>query len=554
MTKMDSENFDYVVVGAGTAGCVLAKRLSDHGATVCLLEAGPKDTHPFIHIPAGYIKNLYSKTLTWGFRSEGSVHTNNRSFSLPQGRVLGGSSSINGLNYVRGQREDYDFWAGQGNAGWTYEEILPYFMRSERKLGPGDERFRGRSGELPISELDWHHPVCDDFLSGLEKLGIPRTPDYNGATHAGSGFFQRTIEGGFRHSSAKAFLRPALRSGKVDVRTEAQASRILFEGKRAVGVELIRGGPGGRVETVRARREVILSAGALNSPKLLQMSGVGPAEVLQRIGVPVLHALQGVGNNLRDHYAVRMVSRLKGVSTINNMVQGPALLLEIARWLLRKPTPLAVSPSLVHVFWKSRPSVPRPDLEYVFSPASFREGVVGLLDKFPGMTLGLWQGRPESLGYAHAKSSNPFVAPEIQPNYLSHEVDRQILLDGMKQGRKWLANPDVQPYLVGETSPGPGCVSDDEWLDFAREKGTTVYHMIGTCRMGPADRTDSVVDSELRVHGLQGLRVIDASIMPTMPSVNTNASTLMIAEKGADMVLGRTPLPAARDLPSPAFA
>ena len=546
-----SGEFDYVVVGAGSAGCLLAKRLTDAGATVCLLEAGPKDTHPFIHIPAGYIKNIYSTRLTWSFESEPSANTNSRRFSLPQGRVLGGSSSINGLNYVRGQREDYDLWAELGNKGWRYEEVLPYFKRSERKIGSGDDRFRGRTGELPISDLDWHHPVCDDFLAGLQAAGVPRTPDYNGATHAGCGYFQRTIDKGMRYSSAKAFLRPALKSGRVDLRTGAQVGKILFEGKRAVGVQIARVESGLSPETIRARKEVILSAGALNSPKILQLSGIGPAPVLQRIGVPVLHELAGVGNNLRDHYGVRMVARLKDIPTINNMVQGPALIKEIFRWLLKKPSPLAISPSLAHVFWRSNPNVIRPDLEYVFTPASFREGVVGLLDKFPGMTLGLWQGRPESLGSAHARSIDPFESPVINPNYLDHETDRRTLIDGMKQGRQWLALPQMQHYLVGETSPGPSCNSDDEWLDFARQKGTTVYHMIGTCRMGPAGRADSVVDDQLRVHGLASLRVVDASIMPTMPSVNTNASTLMIAEKAADMILGKPPLIPERDLPAP---
>jgi len=538
---MQDDSFDFVVVGAGTAGCVLAKRLSDQGSTVCLLEAGPPDTHPFIHIPAGYIKNIYNKKLTWNFHSEPSIHTHHRCFSLPQGRVLGGSSSINGLNHVRGQHADYDLWAEQGNPGWRFEDVLPYFKRSEKKTGPGDDHYRGRSGELPISDLDWRHPVCEDFLRGLEAMGIPRTPDYNGATHAGSGYFQRAIDNGWRYSSAKAFLKPALKSGRVDIRTHAHATRILFAGKRATGVEFISGGPGGPVATVHARREVVLSAGALNTPKLLQLSGVGPSDLLQKIGVPVLHELSGVGNNLRDHYGVRMVARLRDVSTINSLVKGPALLWQIARWMLKMPSPLAVSPSLAHVFWKSNPTVPRPDIEYVFTPASFKEGVVGLLDKFPGMTLGLWQGRPESLGYVHARSANCFEAPVIQPNYLAYEFDQRTLIDGMKQGRKWLANPATQPYLVGETSPGPQCESDDEWLDFAKQKGTTVYHMIGTCRMGPAGRHDSVVDAKLRVHGLQGLRVIDASIMPTMPSVNTNASTLMIAEKGSDMLLADQP-------------
>ncbi|MBC3478010.1 GMC family oxidoreductase [Pseudomonas taiwanensis] len=538
-TTAPGDVFDYIVVGAGTAGCVLTNRLSADGSSVCLLEAGPRDTNPLIHIPAGYIKNIYSKTLTWNFEAEPGPGTNNRSFSLPQGRVLGGSSSINGLNYVRGQAADYDGWAAAGNPGWSYKEVLPYFKRSETWEGPGNPTFRGQKGELPISQLDWHHPVSNALVDAAESIGIPRNADHNSARQEGVGFFQRTIHKGFRYSSAKAFLRTAEKRKQVSVRTECQATNIIFEGKRAVGIRYIQGGANGTVREVRARREVILSAGALNTPKLLQISGVGPVDVLQEIGVPVVHALEGVGRNLRDHYAVRMVSRIKGIRTINQMVQGPALLLEIGRWLLRRPSLLAVSPSLVHLFCKSDPSLDRPDLEFACSPASFREGVVGLLDTQPGLTLGVWQERPESLGYVRARSRNAFDKPIIQPNYLTHETDQKAIIGGMKVARQLFRSPALAKFVDAETSPSSDLITDDELLDFARSMGTTVYHMIGTARMGPADQPLTVVDEQLRVHGLQGLRVADASIMPTMPSANTNATTYMIAEKASDMILGR---------------
>ncbi|PMN92296.1 GMC family oxidoreductase [Enterovibrio norvegicus] len=534
--------FDYVIIGGGTAGALLTNRLSEDGSTVCLLEAGPSDINPLIHIPAGYIKNVYSKTLTWGFEAEASEGTAGRRFSLPQGRVLGGSSSINGLNHNRGQSADFDHWAALGNPGWSYNEVLPYFRRSEHKLGKADKRYRGLEGEMPITDLDLHHPVSEAFIKGTQELGIPENPDYNGERQDGAGYYQRCINNGFRISSARAFLGTAKKRPGVDVRTNAHATAILFEGKRAAGVSYMRGGPSGQAQTVMARREVIVSAGTVNTAKLLQISGIGDTQLLDEIGVPTVHHLPGVGNNLRDHYGVRMVSRVKGIRTINNMAQGPRLLLEIGRWLLRKPSLLAVSPSLAHVFWKSDEAMDKPDLQFVFSPASFREGVVGLLDKKPGMTTGVWQERPESTGYVRARSANPFETPIVQPNYLAHEKDQQVLLAGMRLARRLMQTSALAPYFDHETAPGENVQTDDELLEFARKNGTTVYHLIGTARMGPKSDPDAVVDAQLRVHGLEGLRVVDASIMPTMPSANTNAATMMIAEKAADMIRGLPPL------------
>ena len=539
-----SGEFDYVVVGAGTAGCLLTNRLSATGASVCLLEAGGKDWSPFIHLPVGYVWNVHSRRLTWNFSTEPGPVVQ-RSIRLPQGRVLGGSSSINGLSFVRRPREDYDEWAAAGNTGWSYAEVLPYFRRLEQKIGGGDERYRGQHGELRVTDLDWFHPICDAFLDGMPELNIPRTPDYNGAQYEGAGYFQRTIYGGRRQSSAVAFLRPARHRDHVDVRTHAQASRILFDGRRAVGVSYVRGGPGGKEETVRARREVILAAGSVNSPRLLQISGVGPRHLLDSLGIPIVHELPGVGENLRDHYRVRLVSKLRYVRTINELVQFPSVLFQFWRWLRGKPSVMGLSASMAHVFARSSPDISRPDMEYVFAPASFRGGIVGLIDGWPGMTIGAWQSRPQSRGYVHAISRSPFVMPYIQPNYLKEEGDQKVLVNGIRLGRRMLETSYLRPFLDGEQTPGPDIRSDDELLDFARRMGETVYHLIGTCRMGPASDRDAVVDPCLRVHGLEGLRVVDASVMPSLPSVNTNAPTFMVAEKGADLILGAQPLPPA---------
>ena len=539
-----ADTFDYIVVGGGTAGSIMVNRLSADGASVCLLEAGPKDRHPFIHIPAGYIKNIYSPKMTWNFKSKPELATANRSFPLPQGRVLGGSSSINGLNYVRGQSADYDNWAQMGNTGWSYGDVLPYFKRSERRIGPGDDAVRGRDGEMPITDLDLIHPVCEAFIKGAAQMGIPRNPDYNSGDQAGTGYFQRTIHKGCRYSAAKAFLRPARKRPNVDIRTNAQVAEILFEGTRANGVRYLRDGREGKAFDVRARREVILCAGALNTPKLLQLSGIGPAKVLGDLGIKVRVDLHGVGNNLRDHYGVRMVSTLKGVKTFNSMAQGLPLGLEIVKWLWGRPSLLSVSPSLTHLFWKSSDALETPDLEYVMTPASFREGTVGLLDNMPGMTVGVWQMRPESHGYVRPVSRNPFDPPEINPNYLSDPRDQQVLLRSIHLGRKLMTTAPLQPWLTGKTNPDQDLQSDDELLDWARREGITVYHMIGTARMGPDGDPGAVVDNQLRVRGLQGLRVADASVMPVMPSGNTNAPVMMVAEKAADMILGKTLTPA----------
>lgn len=540
------EEFDYVIVGAGSAGSVLASRLSeDPDVTVALLEAGPRDWHPFIHIPAGFIKTFQNPRINWCYDMEPSEGTAGRRVFAPRGKTLGGSSSINGHIYNRGQRMDFDNWAQRGNRGWGYADVLPYFRRMERRIG-GDDTFRGRDGALEVSDINWRHPLCDAFIEGAVQHGIPRNPDYNGTTQEGVNYAQRTISNGRRVSAATAFLKPAMKRPNLRVITHAHATGLILEGKRALGVRYTKGGRGGAVREVRARREVILSGGSYNSPQLLQLSGIGPAGLLAELGVPVVHDLPGVGENLRDHYAPRFTARVRNITTINERARGWRLGLEVANWAFRRQGILGLSPTLVYCFWRSQPDIANCDLQMTFTPASYKEGVQGQLDDEPGFTVAPWQQRPESKGWVRARSADPFEAPLIQPNYLAEAEDRRVLLAGMRLARKLMHSKPLAPYFDHEAYPGPKVQTDDEFLAVARERGTTTFHPAGTCRMGPASDPGAVVDDALRVHGVEGLRVIDASIMPMMISANLNASALMIGEKGADLVRGRTaPEPAA---------
>jgi choline dehydrogenase len=534
------DTFDYVIVGAGSAGSVLASRLSeDPGTSVAVLEAGPRDWHPFIHIPAGFIKTFYDRSVNWCYAMEPSEWTGGRRVHAPRGKTLGGSSSINGHIYNRGQRMDFDLWAQRGNRGWGYADVLPYFKRMERRIGGGDDTFRGRDGALTVSDIDWIHPLCEAFIAGAVQHGIPRNPDYNGAIQEGVSYAQRTIANGRRVSAATAFLRPAMGRPNLTVLTHAHATGLILEGKRAAGVRYAQGGRGGTLREVRARREVILSGGAYNTPQLLQLSGIGPGGLLGALGIPVVHDLPGVGENLRDHYAPRFVARVKNIDTINERVRGWRLGLEAANWMFRRKGVLSLSPTLVYCFWRSDPSVANSDLQMTFTPASYKEGVQGQLEDLPGMTVASWQQRPESSGHVRLRSADPFEAPLIQPNYLKEAEDRKVLLAGMKLARKLLASEPLRPYYDHEDFPGPEVQSDDELLGAAKARGTTTFHPMGTCRMGPATDPTAVVDDQLRVHGIEALRVIDASIMPMMISANLNAASLMIGEKGADLIRGR---------------
>jgi len=503
---------------------------------VTVLEAGRDDLHPFIHIPAGFIKMIFNEKYIWPFKTEANEAVAGREINVLQGRVVGGSSSINGLIYNRGQPEDFDGWAQKGNRGWDYESVRPYFRKSETFDGKGDPLSRGKDGPLRISELKWKHEICEAFLSGAGELGLPRNADYNDGDQEGVGYFQRIIRGRRRVSSARGYLKPALKRDNLRLETRAVVSRVLFEGTRAVGVEYITGGGQGERRILRARRQVVLSGGTVNSARILQMSGIGNPEDLRELGVPVVAAKDGVGRNLRDHYSVRVVARARNPVTINELAKGPRLWAQQARWLANKPSIITLSPSLVHIFAKSREGLATPDLQGVFSPASYKAGFVSMLDDYPGMTCGFWAHKPQSTDHVRALSTDPLAKPFIQPNYLSQREDVDTLVRGVKIARKLLRTGPMQHFFDHEQLPGQDVQRDDEIESFARQYGVSSWHLIGTARMGSSDDPGAVVDERLRVHGVKSLRVVDASIMPDSPSATTFAATIMIGEKGADMI------------------
>ena len=540
------DTFDFIIVGGGSAGSLLAWRLAEAGRrSVCVLEAGPADTNPWIRLPAGFIKTLVDPAVTWQLATEPCAGSGGRRIAFQQGRVLGGSSAVNGAIYNRGQAADFDDWASLGNRGWGYADLLPYFRRTECRIGAGDERYRGREGRLPVATNDLRLPVAEAFVAAAEASGLPRNDDYNGARQEGVAYSQAHICRGLRVSTAHAFLHPARRLG-VEVRTHTRVLRLRFEGRRATGVVCGPEGTDRQVE-IRARESVVLAAGAIHSPQLLQHSGVGAGEHLRDLGIESVHALPGVGENLRDHYNARLVVRGRpGMDGLNARVRGWRLGREILRWGLGRPSALGISPALLHVFGRSRDEVARPDYFLVFAPGSYREGHVGELDTFPGMSCAACVLRPQSSGFVRIVSRDPAVPPQVQPNYLEYEQDQRLQVTALRQARRILRAAPLAPFVETEILPGECVESDGEWLDFARRHGSTSFHFAGSCRMGPATDPLAVVDDELRVRGLEALRVVDASVMPMMVSANTCAATLAIAEKAADLMLGRAPLPAAR--------
>jgi choline dehydrogenase len=544
-------SFDYVIVGAGSAGCVLANRLSADGrSTVLLLEAGPRDWYPWIHVPIGYAKTMFHPVVNWRFYTEPEPDMNGRRVYWPRGRTLGGSSAINGLICIRGHAADYDAWAAAGCTGWSFADVLPWFRALEHNVR-GASDYHGADGPLWASDIGVPHPLVEAMIAGARELGIPRNDDFNGPRQEGAGYYQLTTRNGRRCSTAVAYLRPARARPNLRIETDAHATGVVLEGRRARAVTYRRGGAVHRVE---ARREVVLCAGALQSPQLLQLSGIGPPALLQSLGIPVRHALRGVGANLQDHLQARVILRCTQPITTNDALRTWHGKLRIGlEYLLKRAGPMAVGINQGGLFARAMPDATRPDVQFHF--ATLSSDMAGSpVHRFPGFTMSVCQLQPTSRGSVYARSTDPFEAPAMQPRYLSTAEDRATLVAGIRLARRLAATRAMQPYVASEYRPGAEAQTDDELLEFAKNTAGTIFHPSGTTRMGAAGDPDAVVDPRLRVQGIDALRVVDCGVMPTLVSGNTNVPVVMIAERAAAMMLGTSSEQSRRDPAAPVRA